>query len=139
MQTIRHRRPLGLKLRLRSQIRVVGDIRLCRTVIALKTVTILCFLSQMASDWVTTCCIQEEGFPQVLYAATARLGILDRLEYVGHEYVEDDTEYCEVTMHIGASGRFPEMGPWCVIATGTRVQHLSSCCPQSLEVPLLDV
>jgi hypothetical protein len=73
-------------------------------VIALKTVTILCFLSQMASDWVTTCCIQEEGFPQVLYAATARLGILDHLEYVGREYVEDDIEYCEVTMHIGASG-----------------------------------
>jgi hypothetical protein len=55
----------------------------------------------------------------VLYAATARLGILDHLEYVGHEYVEDSTEYCEVTVHIGASGRFSEMGPWCVTATGT--------------------
>jgi hypothetical protein len=75
----------------------------------------------MASDWITTRCIQEEGFPQVLYATTARLGISDHPKYVGHEYVEDGTEYCEVTVHIGASGRFPEMGPWCVTATGTRL------------------
>jgi hypothetical protein len=78
----------------------------------------------MASDWTTTRCIQEEGFPQVLYAATAQLGILDRMEYVGLEYVEDGTEYCEVTVHIGASGRFLEMGRWCVTATET---HLSDC------------
>jgi hypothetical protein len=63
----------------------------------------------MASDWTTTHCIQEEGFSQVLYAATVQLGILDRSKYVGREYVEDGTEYCEVTVHIGASGRFLEM------------------------------
>jgi hypothetical protein len=57
----------------------------------------------------------------MLYAATARLFVLDHPEYVGREYVEDGTEYCEVTMHIGTSGRFPEMGPWCVTATGTRL------------------
>jgi hypothetical protein len=76
----------------------------------------------MASDWTTTYCIQEEGFPQVLYATTVRLGISDCPEYVCREYVEDGTEYCEVTVHIGASGRFPEMGPWSVTFTGT---HLS--------------
>jgi hypothetical protein len=90
----------------------------------------------MASDWTTTCCIQEEDFPQVLYATTARLCISDRPEYVGREYVEDGTEYCEVTVHIGASGRFPEMGPCCVTAAGTFVRHLSTCCPQSLEMSL---
>jgi hypothetical protein len=64
MKTIRHRRPLGSKHRLRSQIRVIGDVRLCRTpIFALKTLTILVFLNQMASDWITTHCIQEEGFP----------------------------------------------------------------------------
>jgi hypothetical protein len=73
----------------------------------------------MASDWITARCILEEGFPQVLYAATARLSILDRPKYVGHEYVEDGTEYCEVTVHIGTSGRFLEMGPWCVTTIGT--------------------
>jgi hypothetical protein len=54
----------------------------------------------MANNWTTTCCTQEEGFLKVLYAATVRLGILDRLEYVGREYVEEGTEYCEVTVHI---------------------------------------
>jgi hypothetical protein len=57
----------------------------------------------------------------VLYAATARLGISDHLKYMGREYVEVDTEYCEVTVHVGTSGRFPEMGPWCVTATGTHL------------------
>jgi hypothetical protein len=57
----------------------------------------------------------------VLYAATVRLGILDRPEYVGREYVEEGTEYCEVTMHISASDKFLEMKPWCVTATGSRL------------------
>jgi hypothetical protein len=52
----------------------------------------------------------------VLYAATVRLGILDRLKYVGQEYVEEGMEYCEVTVHIGASDKFLEMKPWCVLA-----------------------
>jgi hypothetical protein len=75
----------------------------------------------MVNDWTTTYCTQEEGFPKVLYAATIRLGILDRLEYVGQEYVEEGTEYCEVTMHIGASDEFLEMKPWCVTAIGSRL------------------
>jgi hypothetical protein len=75
----------------------------------------------MANDWITTRCTQEEGFPKVLYAATARLSILDHPEYMGHEFVEDGTEYYEVMVHLGASDRFPEMGPWCVTATGSRL------------------
>jgi hypothetical protein len=39
------------------------------------------------------------------------------------EYVEDDTEYCEVTVHIGTRDRFLEMGSWCVTATGTRLSN----------------
>jgi hypothetical protein len=58
----------------------------------------------------------------VLYVAIARLGISGSPEYMGREYVEDGMEYCEVIVHIGASDRFSEMGPWCVTATGT---HLS--------------
>jgi hypothetical protein len=50
----------------------------------------------------------------VLYAATAQLGVLDHPEYVGHEYMEDGTEYCDVMVHNSASDRFPEMRPWCV-------------------------
>jgi hypothetical protein len=65
--------------------------------------------------------MQEEGFPRVLYDATARPGILARPEYVGREYVKDDMEYCEVTVHIGASDRFPEVTPWCLTTTGSRL------------------
>jgi hypothetical protein len=77
----------------------------------------------MANDCTTTYCTQEEGFPKVLYDATLRLGILNLLEYVGREYVEEGTEYCEVTVHIGASDKFLEMKPWCVTATGSRLTN----------------
>jgi hypothetical protein len=77
--------------------------------------------SQIANDWTTIYCTQEEGFPKVLYAATVRLGIPDRPEYVGREYMEECTEYCEVTVHIGTSDMFLEMKPWCVTATGSRL------------------
>ena len=49
-------------------------------------------LSQMADDWTTTYCINEDGFPKVLYAATVRLGIPERPEYVGREFMEHGTE-----------------------------------------------
>jgi hypothetical protein len=75
----------------------------------------------MANDWTTTYCTQEEGFSKVLYATTVRLGILDRSEYVGREYVQEGTEYCEVTMLIGASDKFLEMNLWCVTATGSHL------------------
>jgi hypothetical protein len=79
--------------------------------ICLKILTLIVFHSQMANDWTTTYYTQEEGFPKVLYAATVRLGIPDRPESVGREYVEEGTEYYEVTMHIGASDKFLEMKP----------------------------
>jgi hypothetical protein len=65
----------------------------------------------MANDWTTTYCTQEEGFSKVLYTATVRHGISDHPEYAGREYVEEGTEYNEVTMHIGASDKFLEMKP----------------------------
>ena len=78
-------------------------------------------LYQMADDWTTTYCINEDGFPKVLYAATVRLGIPECLEYVGREFMEHGTESCEVTVHIGASDKFLEMQPWSVTATGARM------------------
>jgi hypothetical protein len=77
----------------------------------------------MAYDWTTTYCIQEEGFPKVLYAATVQLGIPDRSEYIGREYVEHGTEYYEVTVHIDVSDKFLEMKPWCVTATGSHLTN----------------
>jgi hypothetical protein len=75
----------------------------------------------MANDWTTTYRTQVEGFPNVLCATTVRLGILDHPEYVGREYVEEGTEYCEVTVHIGVSDKFLEMKPWCLTATGSHL------------------
>jgi hypothetical protein len=75
----------------------------------------------MANNWTTTYCTQEEGFLKVLYAAIVQLGFLDRPEYVSWEYVVKGTEYCEVTMHIGASDKFLEIKPWCVTATGSHL------------------
>ena len=75
----------------------------------------------MADDWTTTYCINEDGFPRVLYAATVRLGIPERPEYVGREFMEHGTESCEVTIHIGASDKYLEMQPWSVTATGARM------------------
>jgi hypothetical protein len=102
-------------------IGVLGIVRPRKNRIYLKDPNPPCFLSQMANDLTTTYCTQEEDFPKVLYAATVRLGILDRPEYVGREYVEEGTEYCEVTMHIDASDKFLEMKHWCVTATGSRL------------------
>ena len=53
-------------------------------------------LSQMADDWTTTYCINEDGFPKVLYAAIMRLGIPERPEYVGREFMEHDTKSCKI-------------------------------------------
>ena len=65
------------------------------------------FVSQMADDWTTTYCINKDGFPRVLYAATVRLCIPERLEYMGREFVEHGTESCEVTNHIGIGLNWP--------------------------------
>jgi uncharacterized coiled-coil protein SlyX len=46
---------------------------------------------------------------------------MDHPEYVAREYVEEVMEYCEVTVHIGASDKFLEMKPWCVTATGSHL------------------
>ena len=75
----------------------------------------------MADDWTTTYCINEDGFPRVLYAATVRLGIPERPEYVGREFMKHGTESCEVTIHIGASDKYLEMQPWSITATGARM------------------
>jgi hypothetical protein len=49
----------------------------------------------MANDSITTYCVNEDGFPKVLYAATVRLGIPEHPEYVSREFTEHGTESCE--------------------------------------------
>jgi hypothetical protein len=76
----------------------------------------------MASDWVTTYCLEEDGFLKVLYATTVRLGIMDRPEYAGREYMERGTEACQVSVDIGTSDKFLEVRPWSVTTTGHRLK-----------------
>ena len=58
----------------------------------------------------------------MLYAATARLGIMEHLEYDYYEFEERGTESCEVTVHIGASEKHLHMRPWSVTTPGHRMQ-----------------
>jgi hypothetical protein len=47
-----------------------------------------------------------------------RLGINDHLEYEGREYIEHETERCEVTVYIGKSEDFPDIAEaWSITAT----------------------
>ena len=70
--------------------------------------------------WTTSYCLNKEGFPKLLYVAMVRLGILDHPEYVGREYEEYGTKWCEVIIHVRASKDFPDIKPWRVSTTGFR-------------------
>ena len=52
----------------------------------------------MVGVWICGYRLNNEGFPQLLYATMQRLGIRNRLVYEGREYEEHDTKHCEVTV-----------------------------------------
>ena len=73
----------------------------------------------MAGAWVSTYCLNVEGFPKILHTTLQKLGVKDRPEYEGREYEEHGTERCEVTVYIGKSEEFPDLTEaWNVTATG---------------------
>jgi hypothetical protein len=77
----------------------------------------------MAGHWVSSRCLNTEGFPKVLHATLQHLGVQDRPEYEGREYEELGTPRCEVTVYIGKSEKFREIEisqGWSVTATGFR-------------------
>ena len=61
----------------------------------------------MAGAWVSSYCLNTEGFPKILYATLQKLMVKDRPEYEGYEYEKHGTERCEVTVYIGKSEEFP--------------------------------
>ena len=63
----------------------------------------------MAGAWVSSYCLNTEGFPKILYATLQKLGVKDHPEYVGREYEKHGTERCEVTAYIGKSEEFPSI------------------------------
>ena len=42
----------------------------------------------MAGAWVSSYCLNIEGFPKILHATLQKLGVRDRPEYEGREYEE---------------------------------------------------
>jgi hypothetical protein len=72
----------------------------------------------MARVWVSSYCLNTEGFPKILYATLQKLGVKDCPKYEGHEYMKHGTERCQVTVYIGKSEEFPDiMKAWNVTAT----------------------
>ena len=73
----------------------------------------------MAGAWVSSYCLNVEGFPRILHATLQKLGVKDCPEYEGREYEEQGTERCEVTVYIRKSEEFPDLtGAWSVTVTG---------------------
>ena len=69
---------------------------------------------EMVGAWVSTYCLNVEGFPKILHATMQKLGVKDRPEYEEH-----GTDRCEVTIYIGKSEDFPNLTEaWSVTATG---------------------
>ena len=76
---------------------------------------------EIARAWVSTYCLNVEGFSIILYATVQKLGVRDHPEYEGHDYEEHDTERCEVTVYIGKSEELPDLTEaWSVTTTGFR-------------------
>jgi hypothetical protein len=75
----------------------------------------------MAGALVSSYYLNIKGFPKILYATLQKLGVNDRTEYEGYEYMKHGTEWCEVTVYIGKSAEFPDITEaWNVTATRFR-------------------
>ena len=75
----------------------------------------------MARAWVSSYCLNIEGFPRILHATLQKLGVKDCSEYEGREYEKHGTERCEVTVYIGKSEEFSDLTEaWSVTTTGFR-------------------
>jgi hypothetical protein len=73
----------------------------------------------MAGVWVSSYCLNTEGFSKILYATLQKLSVRERPEYEGREYMKHGTERCKVTVYIGKSEEFPDViEDWNVIETG---------------------
>jgi hypothetical protein len=46
----------------------------------------------MVGAWVSSYCLNIEGFPKILYATLQKLGVNDRPKYEGREYMKHGTE-----------------------------------------------
>ena len=54
----------------------------------------------MVGAWVSSYCLNVEGFPRILHATLQKLRVKDRPNYEGCDYEKHGTEWCEVTVYI---------------------------------------
>jgi hypothetical protein len=67
-------------------------------------------------------CLEEPGFPKLLFACMDRVGIYERPEYSSREYEDRGTLWCEMIIFIGRRRSFLDIDPFNVTATGYRLQ-----------------
>ena len=53
--------------------------------------------------WINGHCLDEAGFPRLLFACMDRLGIYERPEYSSKEYKDHGTLRCEMIIYVGRS------------------------------------
>jgi len=58
--------------------------------------------------------------PRLLFACMDRLGIYECPEYTIMEYEDRGTPWCEISVSVGKSSRYPDIQPWSVTTIGFR-------------------
>jgi len=75
-----------------------------------------------AEGWVTSRCLEDPGFPRLLFACMDRLGIYECPEYTVMEYIDRGTPRCEIIVCVVKSIRYPDIQQWSVTVVGFRHQ-----------------
>ena len=70
--------------------------------------------------WTSNTCQGIKGFPKILYTTTQWLGIREVPVYEGREFIEHDTERCEVIVYIGKSENSTSIDGWSTTTIGFR-------------------
>jgi len=71
-------------------------------------------------DWTTSYCLDEEGFPELLWETLIRFGYTHRPEYRIREYYGVGTQKCEVHLTIFQTPENLDWPPWNIQVIGTR-------------------
>jgi len=51
-------------------------------------------------DWTTSYCLDEEGFPEILWETLMRFGYTQHPEYQSREYEESGTQKCDMYVNV---------------------------------------
>src|SRR6266540_5492761 len=71
-------------------------------------------------EWITSYCLDEEGFLEILWETLMRFGYTHRPEYRSREYYGAGTQKCEVHLSIFQTPEHPDWPPWNISVIRTR-------------------